>query len=389
LGRLPTDAPERQVLEQGLAALEGRKPAFEEELLPPTSGVIAVETSELTRFLRDPADATLRRHLGIRDHSGSEALLAEDEPVRLDDPAVYQQVRDTLADFVAGGKQEEAVAALKERLAAAGRQSLAPVGRFGDLQATALERTLGERVGDGVSLAEVRERGLLREIVFGAARGELAPSRHLPEVVLTGLRVGDRGVDVALSGRVEFFVPAKDGEAGIVVVTDSLCKTAKLANRKRVPSHHVFGPLVAWCALRAAKADLELGETLAVRVVFRASNGTSNVQTWRFALSVEAGEAWLRSLLEELLGGTACELLPYEILAADGELVEAVRLGGEPLAGLQVRIADAVLADAENLHPLRHPPEFLGALDSLAVPDDAWERILSRLGPVWQGGQGE
>lgn len=385
---LSPEAPERPVLEQGLAALAGRTAVADADLLPPTAGLVSVETTELARFLRDPAEATLRRHLGLRDQSGSEALLAEDEPVRLDFLARYQQVRNAVADFLASGDPKRTAAALKDRLAVAGRQSLAPTGLYGELQVAALQETVAERLGGSDPFAEIRERGLLREVVFGPARGEAPPSRHLPEVVMAGVPVGERRVDVALSGRVEFLGPARDGVATIVVVTDSTCRSAKLTPEEWAPSHQVLEPLVAWCALRAAKADLALGEALEVLVAFRVNKKPLDLKVWRFAPTVEEGETWLRGLLAEFLGGTACELLPYEILAADEDLVGAVRLG-IPIPELPARIAEAVLADGEDLHPLRHPPEFLGALDSLAVPEDAWERIVARLGLVWRGGRDE
>jgi hypothetical protein len=385
---LPPDAPERPVLEQGLVALAGRAPVADAELLPPATGLVPVETTELARFLRDPAEATLRRHLGLRDQSGNEALLAEDEPVRLDFLARYQQVRNAVADFLASGDPERTAAALTDRLAVAGRQSLAPAGRFGELQAAALQETVAERLGGDDPFAGVRERGLLRDVVFGSARADLPPSRHLPEVVLAGVPVGESRVDVALSGRVEFLGPAKDGVATIVVVTDSTCRSAKLTPEEWAPSHQVIEPLLAWCALRTANADLALGEALEVVVAFRVNKKPLDLKVWRFAPTIEEGAAWLRGLLAEFLGGAACELLPYEILAADEDLVEAVRLG-IPIPELPARIAEAVLADGEDLHPLRHPPEFLGALDSLAVPEDAWERIVARLGLVWRGGRDE
>lgn len=388
LALLPPDAPERPILERGLAALARRPPATLTELPVPMAGALPVETAELARFLRDPAAATLRRHLGIRDQTGGEALLAEDEPVRLDYLARYQEVRQAVIDFLVLGDPVATFLGVKERLAVAGRQSLAPVGRFGELQAIALQETVADRLGGDDPFAQIRDHALLREVVFGAARGDLPPSRHLPEVLVPGIMVGERSVDVALSGRLEFFLPARDGVASVVVVTDSTCRTAKLENKEWVPSHHVLEPLAAWCALRLAKADLELGEALDVLVAFRVNKKPLDLKVWRFAPSREEGEVWLRSLLTDYLGGAGCELLPYEILAADAELFAAVRAGGEPMPELPSRIADAVLADGENLHPLRHPPEFLGALDDLAVPADAWERILVRLGPVWRGGQG-
>jgi hypothetical protein len=74
------------------------------------------------------------------------------------------------------------------------------------------------------------------------------------------------------------------------------------------------------------------------------------------------------------------------LLVQHAELVDAVRSddaeSGRAIAGA---IQDWIDGDAENLHPSYRPPEFLGAMDSLAVPEDAWERIVSRLGPVWRG----
>lgn len=384
LASLPPEAPERPVLEQGLAALTGRTERATDNALFSASGTVPVEIAELARFLRDPADATLRRHLGLRDQSGSEALLAEDEPVRLDALARYQEVRGAMVEFAASGSREEASGRLAERLTAAQRQSLAPTEVFGELQLASLEAAVDQRLGDTDPFAEVRG-DLLREVVFGSAREDRSPAWHLPEVVLRGIPVGGREVDVALSGRLEFLRPATDSPATVLVVTDSECRTARLEDGTRVPGPQVLAPLLAWCVLRCAGGDVALGNELSVVVAYQTRQKPLELHNWQFALSVEAGKEWVRSLLTSFLGGAACELLPYDILATDAELVAAVR-AGEPVPDLALRLAAAIEGDGENFHPLYHPPEFLGALDTLAVPEDAWERIAARLGPAWRGG---
>ena len=393
LAGAPPDAPETAVLEHCLAALgtaaEDKGGALAAGL--PNRGVVAVGVEELARFLRDPAAATLRRHLSIRDEAASEALLAEDEPVGLDRLERYGPLREAVAEFAAAGDLEEAMRRLRDHLGAAERASAAPTGLFGELQGEALADTLGQRLAEEDPFAPVRDGAFLREVVFGgSARGDRPPARPLPEVLVPALRVGDRDVTVALSGRVEFFRPVRDGVAAVLVVTDSEYKAANLVPRGQppdyVPGYQVLAPLLFWSALRMAGETCVQADALDVFVAYRKDKGVSLLR-WRFEMDSALGESWLRRLLAEYLNGTACERLPYDVLAADAELVAAVRLGDRGDADWSARIELDIDDDADSYSPRYRPPEYLEALDSLAVPPDAWERIVGRLGPVWQGGR--
>jgi hypothetical protein len=381
------EAPEAFLFRQALAALGGGETPADAGLAVPVAGTVPVDVSELERLLRDPAAATLRRHLGLREAEANEALLAEDEPVVLSMLTRYGYTREAMAEYLATGDRDAAVAHLQDRLGEAQRQSLAPVGTFADLQADSLAHVLDERLGEEDPFSSLRGRELWRELVFGgAARGDLPPARHVPEVIVTGIPVGERRVDVALSGRVEFFCPARDGVATMVVVTDSALHAARFEDKSHAPGYQVLGPLLAWCALRGAGVDLDLGEALDVQVAYRGTRKSMALHTWRFEMTPPEGMAWLRSLLASLLSGTACELLPYAVLVNDAELVEAVRVPENgPLAALPDRIRDRIEAEQERQHSPYRPPEFLAAVDDLAVPEDAWEKLLARLAPVWRG----
>jgi hypothetical protein len=369
--------------------MKGEEPFVEEALAVPESATVSVTTGELERFLRDPAAATLRRHLSLREGETAEALLAEDEPVAMDHLERYALVRDALTEYAATGDMEEAQTVLRERLDAAESRSCAPSGVFGDLQRETLAETLHERIGEQDPFGPMSRAGLLRDVVFGgSARAERPPGRQYPEASYAGIPVDDRTVDVAVSGRLDFLWPAQDGVARALVVTDSVLKTSKLADGGKAPVHQVLGPLLGWCVLRQVAHDMPLGETLDVTVAHRksTSNSALALTTWRFELPDVLATSWVRSLLTELLEGRSCDLLPYVLLVQHAELVDAVRSddaeSGRAIAGA---IQDWIDGDAENLHPSYRPPEFLGAMDSLAVPEDAWERIVSRLGPVWRG----
>jgi hypothetical protein len=381
------EAPEAPLLRQALTACGVGEVSLDTGLAVPVAGAVPVDIAELERFLRDPAAATLRRHLGLRETEANEALLAEDEPVVLSMLTRYGYMREALAEYLATGDRDAAVAHLQDRLDDAQRQSLAPSETFAELQAESLAHTLDERLGEDDPFLALRERELWRELVFGgAARGDLPPARHVPEVVVPGIPVGERSVDVALSGRVEFFCPARDGVATMVVVTDSALRAARFEDRSHAPGHQVLGPLLAWCALRGAGMELGLGDALDVQVVYRGTRKAVDLHTWRFEMTPDEGMAWLRSLLASFLDGSGCELLPYAVLVSDTELVEAVRVPeSEPLPDLPGRIRDRIEAEQERQHSPYRPPEYLAAVDNLTVPADAWDKLRNRLGPVWRG----
>jgi hypothetical protein len=293
-----------------------------------------------------------------------------------------------MAQFLATGEASGVVEDLNAQLAEAQRRSEAPEGTFAKLQSEALTHTLAERLGADDPFAEIRRRELWREVVFGGtARGDLPPSRTIPDVIMPSLAVGERTVDVALSGRVEFLAPERDGVATMVVVTDSELKAARLEDKTRAPGHQVLGPLLAWCALRSVAVELALGDALDVVVAYRkGSRGEVDLHTWRFEMTPEEGTSWIRGLLTTYLNGTACELLPYAVLVSNAELVQAVRRNDEDYpTGLPARIGAWIEAEQEKQHSPYRPPEFLAAVDGLSVPDDAWDKLLSRLGPVWGG----
>ena len=164
--------------------------------------IATVSIGELRRFLRLPAQASLRRHLYVDEDE--ERSAEDDEPLvtpqRIAN-ALYRQAIQRLVLDAADGKLDAALAAWPERFrqayADARLCSRVPEEAFGEIDQAALLSDLGERInGQGQIEAFLREHAgmeICGPVLLGESLTPIGPKLRFPALRLRpGIRAGRR-----------------------------------------------------------------------------------------------------------------------------------------------------------------------------------------------------
>lgn len=350
---------------------------------------LRVTVRGLTDFLREPLEAGLRAQLGITDDLELPAGM-EREPVATEFPDDWRFGHDVLEDYLRramgpGGRKaaREALPARARSLyTARARAGRLPEGGLGvadrlDLMkgivdaAERLEGFLAERAGDEYTA---------RLVLGGAARG--AGDRSLAcRVAATRLRLAD-GRSCEVRGDQTHLWRSAKGDLHALVATASKAPMSELPARKGgaiVPARQLLAPFVLHAALLANPDEdarqWSLGRRLRVHVV-----GRDRVSSWSLA-PVSPGEAapWLAALAEDALAPGAFALLPWDLILATPDLLEAAHLPGEPSReaeeAFREGLLEAIEADQGLRHPLWRRSERIGLLPDL--PDRLSPRPLA------------
>jgi exodeoxyribonuclease V gamma subunit len=383
--------------------------AIAPEPRPSVVAPVTISVGELRRFLCFPAEATLRRHLGIEDDEESDAL--DEEPLVAPDAVARQLVRLSLHQLVrraAAGDVNAALTDWPERFRAlfadAQLRSRVPADAFGDIDFEALRGELQERIHGRGALepflrahADMQSCGpaLLGEsfVPIGAKMRfpalRLRPGQELPAEADSEIRV---------VGSAPFAWFSKDTFEVLVVTTSKKVDARELCTP-------MIEPLLFYLALLAnpepnAKA-IAAGEWLSRRHFHLHIAHAEGIQSWTYPIglvSSEEARLYFVQLTRDFLDPAQLDLLPFELITIVTELRRAydestesrlsaeqyVELLGEKLADERDNAFNRVLR-------IPHIVDMAGA----GIPEDALAKVQRRFrlldrGPAQcrQGGAG-
>ena len=288
---------------------------------------------ELTRFLKFPAAASLRRHLRVEEEE--EQTLEDDEPLVTPDRAARALMRVALQQLVrdAGqGNVEQALGAWQERFtrtyADSRLRSRVPEEAFGEVDQSSLLGELRERIhGQGQIEAFLREHAGMTfcgPVLFGESLTPLGARLRFPALRFRpGHEMPAELPEVRLVGSTDFAWHS-DSRFEVLFVTNY----EKIDGRKIAPA--LLEPALLHLALLAnaeavggaiaAQAWLSKREFL-LHVAF-----AGGIQTWSYPVGsitpVEAME-YLVQLTRDFLDPTQFDLLPFDVLGKYNELQQA------------------------------------------------------------------
>jgi len=340
-----------------------------------------ISISELAKFLRDPAEAKLKRHLHLRDEDQPETI--DDEPFTLQGLSKYGLVRSALQRYVKQALengipdpntwQTEFNTLYTEWQL----RGLAPEAAFGDAdrekhwQAVRESlTTINDFLTARVSAKAVRGLRMGESYRFTGAEKELP---HLA-MAIDGLS------PLKLVGHLEF-VWISDDAIDVLVVTASKADKAK-ADRI---SKYLFEPALFHLTMRA-HADLEgdWAKPRAFRTHVLHAKGMTEYRFDNQEIAPDHARAYLNSLIEEFLDTKSYERLPFDMFEGAPKLhfPYAPSLTRDPLftdAKYQEYFADE-LEDFENDEErLDRANRILGLCD-LTSPTNAYETVKRRYG---------
>ncbi len=291
----------------------------------PLPAATTVTIGELRRFLRLPAQASLRRHLHIDDDD--EQLLEEDEPLvtpqRIAIGLARQIIQRLVLDAVQGNI-DGALIAWPERFGQAYADarlcSRVPEEAFGEIDQAALLSDLRERIhGQGQIEAFLREHARMTfcgPVLLGESLTPLGAKLHFPALRLRpGYELSaDADREIRIAGSTPFAWHAR-GRFEVLIVTNikeidgrSLCEA-------------MFEPFLLYLALLAGaepNAEGIISQSWLAGTDFALTVGhRGGMQRWVYpAGDITAAEAlrYFVDLTRDFLDPTAFDLLPFEAI---------------------------------------------------------------------------
>jgi exonuclease V gamma subunit len=281
-----------------------------------------VSIAELRRFLRLPAQASLRRHLQVDDDE--EPVLDEDEPLVTSQRVANSLARQTIQQLVlatAQGNVDDAIRSWPARFAAAYDDarlcSRVPEEAFGEIDQAALRHDLSERIhGTGGIEGFLRDHANMAfcgPVLLGDSLTPIGARLRFPALRLRPdqeLPAGAR--EVRLSGSVPFAWHAP-GRFEILSVTNIKEMDG------RIVCEPMFEPLLLYFALLSGSEPNRdgvisqswfAGREFVLHVAYR-----GGIQTWTYPVdSITPAEAlhYLVELTRDFLDPTQFDLIPFE-----------------------------------------------------------------------------
>jgi exodeoxyribonuclease V gamma subunit len=369
--------------------------------LSPTKSVsverVTISLGWLKEFLRCPAEAMLRRHLGLNVEEEIEPV--DTEPFYTDHLANAQLIKTALKRFIAVSRNAGLARAklgwreqFKELYEEWRLRGQTPDGAFG----------IVNRVGFEQQLQDILEgrRGLMRFLeartgadfigpfLIGQSSRPVKPRCRLPALQL---EVGNLSSPCLVSLTGSHPLVWQNADAVDVLV---------LTNKKedKVPSDHLsvhlLEPALLYLALRSNSKGSEgvlrkwIGER-EFRVHLLHKQGINSVTFHPDDYSPDEAGDYLSILASDLLDQTSYDLLPFELIMKK-DLCQAFQTGANNSAGFEARdyarrLQEAFDEDQENTDYKTYYPMRLLRLAEPRVPADAFQKVRRRFGLLDRG----
>ena len=366
-----------------------------------------VTIAELARFLDNPVDASLRRHLRIYEDREEDFSIPEDEPFGTVFPFDYQLMTEVVGSLIEAGMglSEKAVRekALKQLSMQYERHRIVgdtPDGAFRKLDRSRyMERLQGilspsalETEGLAEFLCKRQRTSLKRNVMIGeTGSGEHSDLQFPPLSVEVNIveQAGQvtRPLTVNLHGDTPYLLgEGKDGLPELLV----LAPTTKMPDDLE-PTKHVLRPFLFYQASLASYRIRPLFEKQGVWISVLYREG---VLSWRYKpVRMEDAEAYLKTLVQGFLVTNEFDLLPLVIVKDVAVMIEEQARGPliddtdeEVSVELSTLYAQEVQRsldeDQEGFFP-RYRPANINELVKPRVPMDAYGKVTRRLRPVF------
>lgn len=371
---------------------------------PDTEERARVDVRELARFLENPIEAGLRRHLGVYPEEAAVAPRDELEPAYSANWVGTEFRTEVLAQFArSSARGGPGLAAARSELRARARATYgarqlagrAPAGGLGEADFEELHGIIDEASGAlAPVLAGLAEHPLHEVVAIGPSRSRSGAGRRFPAPRLS-LESAGRAVDVELTGEGALIWECPDR-------LEMLCLSGRWGEPKTkrkvagAERHALDRGLLApylLLALGALSDDAETREFLGTRPLHVHLLCGARLVTWRLAPPPPVrASRHMSVLVADYLGlddGASAwrDLLPFRPIVENDRLLEPLYAekadDGQHEAYVPL-LVDAIEEASEGLHPLWAPSGALGLVDDLAglVPTDALRKVRRRLRPI-------
>jgi exonuclease V gamma subunit len=357
-----------------------------------------VTIAELARFLRNPAEAALKRHLYLTKEEERE-LPRDDEPFFGSSQFAGHLTRQVLQSFVTEAAQESLSAAMEhwpERFRQLYEEEelrcRAPGHAFGAADQSFLFQELEGRITGALAdfLQQRDGRAFCGPVVLGTTLTPVGARLRFPAAVLNfAEHIPVRSV---FQARLSGFAPLVwAGEQIEVLVITSAGDIEECKLNKSL-----FDPVLFYLALGlsvpTAPGELSAAQWLAGRQLHVFVAGRDAVCRYAYASSAEEARAYLTHLAADFLDPTTFDLLPFDVIIKDADkdtsLAAAYSLAADQLGDLPATYYQRLHERVEEEQESDFGGYWRSPLLDLAkvqAPEDAFAKVRRRFRLLDQG----
>lgn len=343
---------------------------------------------DLEKFLKNPVEAAIGRHLGIYDREPEDRLEVEDEPfvskffvkhdliaglVKWFIPTWYRD------DNVKKTPRECAERRFGEYYAYRQMQGKAPDEAFGDV-----DRNSGKQIVETMLIGSKRAGGIIsflegrgtkifgRNVSFGrSVSSSPSTGQFDPLKLMLPSRGARPAQNVELHGDLPFLWEDKESRGYETVVV-----TLQKDRSKEKLSRSILRPILFYLTLRASGQGNKKSAPFSVYV---AGQDGVNIK-WQGDIGKDEARKYLSELITDYLDRSSFDHLPFEVVKSDinkDKLVDSPTKMQEEMYrdGLEERIE----ADDDNKKYAKYLPSDLVTTIDPPVPEDAYAKVLRRL----------
>jgi exodeoxyribonuclease V gamma subunit len=353
---------------------------------PEATKKVRVSVRDLSSFLINPAESTLRWHYKIRDDDKEDLLLDEDEPFYSAYPYDRTIILDSLHAYVREGGDMDMRTFMDDYYLHASLMSATPDGAFSIVDRDEIISRTMDRVGPAGGLADfVRERKgvpFFKDVAFGAGMRRFSPDVSFPPPVCV-IADRDRTREVELGGSVPFIWKNR---------TTGECETLVITNSARPAAVSIVYPFLAY-AISASGIEPGLAEFMGEGAFTIHVSHACGITPYRYRMGGREAEEYLERLLRSFLDESCFDMLPLRIIEREKRL-HPPDATSVPDDGERRRYCGAlerlISEDADSPAPRLRPMRILEVARA-DVPSDAYDKVRDRLAvllaPFAQGGR--
>jgi len=349
----------------------------------------AITIRELVRFLKNPAQAALQRHLRLI-HEEDDETPPDDEPFVSSATAARSIIRHVLQNFVQDASLGSLPQALREWpvrfqqfYEEESRRCRVPEQGFGDADQAHLRETLQETINT------LREKFFVKispgvfygPLLLGESPTPIGARRRFPPLMLPLARsIPQRPfTQIRLSSTMPL-VWADDKNFDIIVLT-----TKKELEKPGILNDLLFEPVLFYLALLANSAafpgEISSRNWLKSKEFHVHIANKETLNTYRYDFTEGEALTYLAELAADFLDPTTFDLLPFEVFADMGKLADAYILADDQIGNraanyreeLEEKIEEASESDRGNFWR-----NSLLDLAQVMVPEDAFHKVRKR-----------
>jgi hypothetical protein len=346
--------------------------------------IIPVTLRDLTNYLINPVESTLRWHLNIYDEDDENRAQLEDEPFFSVYPNNYRFISDALNFYLRDRTENGLQAFIDQYYHHAQLKSMTPDGAFAEIDLADIKSVIMERVYGHESLSEFvqsrKNNPFYQNITFGSAMVYATtlyanPDRVFPPV-LCSFEKNNRTSTLEISGTFSFLWKSIDaGEFETLVITNS--------SKPLVTS--LLPPFLAYVIARSGyEKSLQqfIGPgSFTIHVSFR--NGMA---AYRYRLGEQECKEYVDRLLRDFLDESSFDLLPIQIIANNRHPMPPemkIHPDDSERREYQRALIHLINDDADKMFPSYRAMKIIGILGA-EVPGDAYDKVRDRLGIIFQ-----